>query len=237
MLDLDPIKARRAAIGEGSWRETITEDGGLVVYLAEPKSSAMDDAYIYPASFLFFGDMEDTEALDHAQAEFVAHAPQDVDALIAEVEKLREARDLARKDWRDLYRNTVEAIAPLMRAAGHPMTATYRPPDAMCDLIVERDAARIEVKRLRSALNSLELREALSDYAHEAWSGWMRYLFDKGALNLDGSFTIWPASVARWKRQCATPYGKLPDQERESDRAEADKMLALVRGSEAHNGQ
>ena len=24
-----------------------------------------------------------------------------------------------------------------------------------------------------------ELREALADYAHQAWSGWMRYLFSK----------------------------------------------------------
>jgi hypothetical protein len=89
MLNLDEIKRRRAEIGEANWRDTVTEDGGLVVYLREPASPEL--AYAPPASFLFFGDMEDTDAIDHAQAEFIAQAPKDVASLVAEVEALRQA--------------------------------------------------------------------------------------------------------------------------------------------------
>jgi hypothetical protein len=72
------------------------------------------------------------------------------------------------------------------------------------------------------------VREQLADYAHEAWSGWMRYLFEKSQTNPDGSVTIPATLVARWQRQMNSPYGSLPENEKESDRAEADKMLAIV---------
>ena len=32
----------------------------------------------------------------------------------------------------------------------------------------------------------------------------------------------------RWERQMDTPYGALPEAEKESDRAQADKVLALL---------
>ena len=75
-----------------------------------------------------------------------------------------------------------------------------------------------------------ELREAIADQAHEAWSGWMRYLFEKSARCSDGDVTIPASLVARWTRQMTTPYRDLPERERESDRAEADRYLAIVRG-------
>ncbi len=31
------------------------------------------------------------------------------------------------------------------------------------------------------------MREKLAEYAHEAWSGWMRYLFEKSERNPDGN--------------------------------------------------
>lgn len=74
-------------------------------------------------------------------------------------------------------------------------------------------------------------RELLAAYAHEAWAGWMVYLFGKcKVVTDDGSLLIPAASVARWGRQMRTPYADLPENEKESDRAEADKMLAIVRG-------
>lgn len=73
-----------------------------------------------------------------------------------------------------------------------------------------------------------DTREQLAAYAHEAWAGWMKYLFEKGCSNNDGSFTIYPANVERWLRQMNTDYAELPETERESDRDEADKMLAIV---------
>ena len=73
-----------------------------------------------------------------------------------------------------------------------------------------------------------EKRELLADYAHRAWAGWMEYLFLKGKMNSDGSFTIERDSVDRWKRQAGTPYCDLPDKEKTSDRVEADEMLELI---------
>jgi hypothetical protein len=82
-------------------------------------------------------------------------------------------------------------------------------------------------------------REALAEYAHEAWSGWMKYMFEKGerrgvfnihavgGIDVEWIMPAW--AVERWTRQMRTPYADLPEAEKESDRAEADKMLAICR--------
>ncbi len=76
--------------------------------------------------------------------------------------------------------------------------------------------------------------EALADYAHEAWSGWMRYLFSKcerrgGYTGADADTTVIPEwSMDRWRRQLETPYADLPEEEKESDRAEAQRMLEAL---------
>lgn len=72
------------------------------------------------------------------------------------------------------------------------------------------------------------LREALAAYAHDAWAGWTQYVFDKSTANPDGTVTIPAWAVKRWKRQIATAYADLPEDEKASDRAEADRMLAIV---------
>lgn len=80
-----------------------------------------------------------------------------------------------------------------------------------------------------------ELREKLARYAHEAWSGWMRFMFAQGGVvsttRVEGEdFDIWmmsPEKYARWQRQMTTSYADLPESEKASDRAEADKMLAI----------
>lgn len=71
-------------------------------------------------------------------------------------------------------------------------------------------------------------REALAAYAHDAWAGWMQYLFKFGTRNEDGTFTINASQVERWSRQMATPYADLSEAEEASDRKEADQILALV---------
>lgn len=72
------------------------------------------------------------------------------------------------------------------------------------------------------------VKEELADYAHVAWSGWMRYLFQNGTRNPDGSFTIPADLVSRWERQIKTDYEKLPENEKDSDRAEAERMIAIL---------
>ena len=73
-----------------------------------------------------------------------------------------------------------------------------------------------------------ETIEALAKYAHKAWSGWMKYLFDKSTKNEDGTVTIPQWAVARWERQMNTEYDDLPESEKKSDRAEARYMFDSV---------
>ena len=76
---------------------------------------------------------------------------------------------------------------------------------------------------------SADLREALAEYAHAAWSGWMKYMFSKCSDKVTSAGTLIPHSlVERWKMQMNTPYSELSAGEKDSDRDEADKMLAIV---------
>lgn len=73
-----------------------------------------------------------------------------------------------------------------------------------------------------------DLREALAAQAHESWSGWMRYLFSKCDMSGSSGAFIPGWAVERWQRQMNTPYAELPEEEKESDRKEADEYLALI---------
>ena len=72
------------------------------------------------------------------------------------------------------------------------------------------------------------IRQALAKYAHDSWSGWMRYLFSKATLNDDGTITIPRLAVERWTRQMKTGYTDLPNNEKTSDLDEADCMLNIM---------
>lgn len=83
----------------------------------------------------------------------------------------------------------------------------------LVDLVIDEEAAT----------------EPLAEYMHEAWSGWMQYLFEHGTQNDDGTFTIDFEQVGRWRRQMNMPYGELPEAEKDSDRIEANRILAVIR--------
>ena len=82
-LDLEPIKERLAAATPGPWRVWHDPDPSKV------RSTAVETAWCY-------GDIEgDTELITDylptgADAEMIANAPEDIAALISEVERLRE---------------------------------------------------------------------------------------------------------------------------------------------------
>jgi hypothetical protein len=78
-----------------------------------------------------------------------------------------------------------------------------------------------------------DLREQLAALAHEQWAGWMKYLFEKSIEGGDGCVEIPALSVARWKRQMDTSYVDLPENEKESDRTEADKVLRVIQFNSA----
>lgn len=71
--------------------------------------------------------------------------------------------------------------------------------------------------------------EALANYAHSAWSGWMKYLFSQSIYVDDLTVTIPKESVERWTRQMNTEYKDLPENEKESDRKEAREILSLIK--------
>jgi len=77
----------------------------------------------------------------------------------------------------------------------------------------------------------MKANELLAAYAHEAWAGWMKYLFSR-CMEVDGHLVIPPSLVKRWKRQMATPYDGLPEAEKDSDRAEAIKIQRIFFGHE-----
>lgn len=70
--------------------------------------------------------------------------------------------------------------------------------------------------------------EQLADLAHKQWSGWMEYLFSKCTMNDDGTMTIPKWAVDRWKRQMVTDYIDLSEEEKESDRVEARKVMEVL---------
>lgn len=90
----------------------------------------------------------------------------------------------------------------------------------MPDPITDKAPAPVDLDRLREALAALE---------HERWAGWQRYVHARGVACTDGSIEIPPALVERWERQIVTPYAELTEDEKNSDRVEADKTMALLR--------
>ena len=69
-----------------------------------------------------------------------------------------------------------------------------------------------------------DLRELLAALEHDRWSGWEKYR-EKVAHRQHASGE---PNLKRWYRQRDTPYEQLTEAEKESDRAEADRTLALV---------
>jgi hypothetical protein len=94
------------------------------------------------------------------------------------------------------------------------------------------------------------LREQLAEYAHAAWSGWMKYmlpLLELAHEKPDGTWELtqlgimtthyvvngYPEPILlRWIRQMTTDYADLSENEKFSDRNEADRMLAIMRKAE-----
>lgn len=74
-----------------------------------------------------------------------------------------------------------------------------------------------------------ELIEKLADYEHDRWSKWQTYLFSKCLKSKEGELIIPKEYVERWTRQMNTSFRDLTDQEQESDRKEARKILEIIK--------
>lgn len=81
-----------------------------------------------------------------------------------------------------------------------------------------------------------DLRERLAAYAHDTWAYWMRYMFFQGETRqtkngeggIDRRWTMPMDKFHRWQRQMNTEYADLTEDEKESDRRQADRILALL---------
>jgi hypothetical protein len=85
--------------------------------------------------------------------------------------------------------------------------------------LTQRDSAKGIRERTRERLAALE---------HRQWSHWMRYMFSRCIRKKHGDLHIPLEMVQRWERQMNTPYEKLDDMERQSDRSWADKVLDIL---------
>jgi hypothetical protein len=73
------------------------------------------------------------------------------------------------------------------------------------------------------------LREMIAEQAHTSWAGWIHYQLQvKGQQNEDGSITIPKEYVNRWIIQMVTPYKDLTEEEKKSDRVEADSYIGII---------
>jgi hypothetical protein len=65
------------------------------------------------------------------------------------------------------------------------------------------------------------LLEQLAALEHEQWARWTEHMLNN----------LTPDNIARWRRQIDTPYASLSEQEKESDREWARRILALLRSA------
>jgi len=77
-------------------------------------------------------------------------------------------------------------------------------------------------KALESILDDLAAIE------HERWSTWQVYLHSQGTRQPDGSLILPASLVARWERQIQTPYERLTDTQKQSDRDQVRKYLPTI---------
>ncbi|HEY6815235.1 MAG TPA: hypothetical protein VI168_06820 [Croceibacterium sp.] len=79
------------------------------------------------------------------------------------------------------------------------------------------------------------LLEDLAAIEHERWSHWQAHLHARAERRADGSLVIPAELVARWERQIATPYAQLSEPEKDMDREQVRRYLALIARAFAEN--
>jgi hypothetical protein len=70
--------------------------------------------------------------------------------------------------------------------------------------------------------------ERIAAEQHAIWAHWMTFLFSCSTSNPDGSVTIPAEKVQRWQRQMNIAYADLTEQEKESDRHQAQKVVDVM---------
>lgn len=79
-----------------------------------------------------------------------------------------------------------------------------------------------------------ELREQLAAIEHQRWADWQRYMHDQCEPGPDGTLIIPKDKVERWVRQVETVYADLPEEEKDSDRQQVDRVWHIIEGIRAN---
>lgn len=100
--------------------------------------------------------------------------------------------------------------------------------DALRDILNGKPAAQTFLE----LGEKLSVKDKLADYAHDAWSEWMKYIFSECKLIGNGSYVIPKKLVERWKRQMNTGFYALSAKEQKSDYAQAARIMDIFRNAE-----
>lgn len=74
-----------------------------------------------------------------------------------------------------------------------------------------------------------ELKEQLAAVQHDIWAHWVKYVISKCRTNIfDPSLEIPSWLAVRWRRQTNTDYKDLSEEEKKSDREQANKFWELI---------
>lgn len=73
-----------------------------------------------------------------------------------------------------------------------------------------------------------KVKELLAEFCHDQWSHWMKYLWSL-CYYKDNNLIIPEKFVDRWYRQMTTDYIHLSEEEKNSDRNEAEKLIELLK--------
>jgi hypothetical protein len=76
-----------------------------------------------------------------------------------------------------------------------------------------------------------ELKEKLAANEHERWADWQKWMHSKMTDHIvDGKamFCLDVADIVRWQKQIVTPYSRLSEGEKQSDRDQVDRYWPLV---------
>jgi hypothetical protein len=73
-------------------------------------------------------------------------------------------------------------------------------------------------------------REKIASVQHDIWSHWMAHLVACCEPTEDMELIIPSDKVRRWARQMNTTYEDLSEDEKKSDRDQADKIISAIKG-------
>lgn len=78
----------------------------------------------------------------------------------------------------------------------------------------------------------MKTNEKLAEYIHDAWSRWMKYLFDQCIETGDDCYEIQTVEAENWIRQMNSKYNDLSKEEKDIFRQESGKVLKIFIGED-----